>query len=327
MTYEKILERLNKSITARYPQSFGFARRFAPLLNVSQSTVYNKLSGRTRFTVEELFFILHDLKIPVSELMEEYPNTESYPMELFVHRDSEPEKFAGMLDWYHGILSMAADSESSRLMVLSNTIPDFTFLDLDWLSAFSFQKWLFYNKGFESVIPLSRIHDDRTHKDKTMRCLEAIRNLKSTEYILSINIMRNYIQDLIMFYEYRIITKEEAHAVFLELNSLLEAFDKVCSFGKLPGTGKKMEIYYYTTHLFGNMHLVESDNIEIGFIFSHFLNPVVSKHRDTFVQIRSWYNTWKRSSVPISMAGIKNRMDFLNEQRKALDYLERFLGF
>ncbi|MCD8172153.1 MAG: hypothetical protein LUD76_01625, partial [Alistipes sp.] len=194
--------------------------------------------------------------------MEENPVVEMHPMELRVFDHNHPDGSSGMSEWYSKTFAKASASANSRLMRLCNNIPEFSFADLKYLSAFSEQKWFFYNKGLETVPPLAQILKENTHRERDLSFSDSIRNIEAAEYILGIDITRNYVLDLIMFYEYNLISKDEGYSILEDLYDLLQTFERICLEGIDPGSGKVIDIYYHSTQIYGNnIEIIKSDNI------------------------------------------------------------------
>ncbi|MCD7936601.1 MAG: helix-turn-helix domain-containing protein [Tannerellaceae bacterium] len=326
MEYNKILDRLKQSIAARYPEERSFSQRFSELLGVSQKTINNKLSGKNQFLVEEMFRILEYLKIPLSEVMDDFPGEARYPMELLANPTMDMKGSYSMLDWCYGKLTAGVRSENSTLLIASSIIPETVLLDCQWLPAFSMLKWMFYNKGYNARVPLPEIIRLRTHNDKRALLRKAVSELSKTEYILNSNLTQNLVSEILSFYDYGIVTLEDIRNMTEELTLLLERLEQVCSDGIVPDSDKEIQIYSCTTDIQSNIYLLKSDAVNVGLIYSNYLNPVVSKHENTFNQMESWFSSIKRLSNPISQTGIKNRIDFISEQKRALQFLAGKVG-
>ncbi len=318
MEYQEILKRLKRSIAVRYPESRRLAGELSQLLGVAKRTIHHKLSGRTQFSVEELFVILDYFKIPAGEVLDKIPSSDIHSLELVVHDLTASKEFRRMIDWYNDKLSLAAASNASKLSISSNSIPEIVHIDRDWMSGFAFLKWLFYNKGLSGVIPLTKIVENRSEVDKSIECRKEMLKIKQSVHILSINMVSNYAAELMMFYSYKIITKDEIIKIIEEVEQSLDDLEKVCYSGHLTVSDQKVEILYSDVPLYNTMYIIESSLLNAAVVYAQYLNPIYTLHSNTYELFCSWFDSWRRLSNQMSEGGIKNAVDFLSRQRASL---------
>lgn len=155
--------------------------------------------------------------------------------------------------------------------------------------------------------------------------VSAVHSLKKSVYIVSDRVVENYINSVKRFYLTGHITREEAVCIALEIEEVLELFEKICVNGYVEGE-KEVEIYCTDMFLPGDMYVVQSDRIRFGVFYVSPLNPVVTRSADVCNTMTRWFDFWRHSTTLISQTGTHLRRVFMDVQRKTLEAFKTELG-
>ncbi len=303
------------------PSGFNYAPRLAEVLNLSPKSISRKLRGETQFTLDEAVTICKTFNISLDNI---YCNNGDqhkikHPLEIYIHDFTIEKEFQQTITVTLQAFKFAGESKSSKYFVASNGTPDVVYANHKWIARFYFIKWLYFNKGTKSVIPMSGISFSPEDKALHLAYLEAIKKIDRSIYILSIDMMRNVVNEIVFFFRLKHITIEEVCELVHDYHSLLDEMEEIYQRGFLPDTGKEIDIFYSEILLSNDMTVIDSDNIKFAVIYAYFLNPVVTKSPDTFYIIRNWLHSWIRSANIINMSGENLRYRFFEKQRKDLD--------
>ncbi|MCC8154818.1 MAG: hypothetical protein LIP01_11835 [Tannerellaceae bacterium] len=276
--------------------------------------------------MEEIFVLCEELTIPIYEVYTGSRKIRWQPLQLLLHdysfRSNESNQ---IFDWSVDLFSFASRSDYSTFYITCNTFPDILNPTFDWIAKFSGLQWLLFNKGTETLVPLSKIVGMPKTRQLMERYISAVHSLKRSVYLVSYKILENYITDIRKFYLLGYLTKEDTVRLVHELEEVLQLFERVCIHGRLEN-GKEMEIYCTDLFLPSDMYILESDNINFGVFHLSPINPVITRSSDVCQTMTRWFDVWRRSATLISQSGTHLRQQFTAVQREVLEKFKIEMG-
>ncbi|MCD8081257.1 MAG: hypothetical protein LUF04_12895 [Bacteroides sp.] len=295
-------------------------------MGLSASVVSRRLSGSAPFTVEEVAVICGEFDIPVDEIFTTCSRSTRLPMEfiqpdLLLYGEESYEIFA----WPVELFSLAARSDDSTFYATCNTFPDILNPSFGWVARFWEYQRLFFYRDTLPMTALSDIVYSPAEQVLMEQYMSAVHSLKKSAYIVSDRVVENYINNMKRFYLTGRITREEAVCMALEIENVLELFEKICRNGYVEG-GKEVEIYCTDMFLPGDMYVVQSDRVRFGVFYVSPLNPVVTRSVEVCDTMAGWFDFWRHSTTLISQMGTQVRRAFMDVQYKALAAFKAELG-
>ncbi len=325
MEYAKIIDKLKQSLLEKFPvKGSDLINTLSETLGIDTRTVSGKLLGNNQFTISELFRISQVFDISLDGICWE-DEKERHSMEIYYHDFSAMDEYQKVTRRVVEIYRYAMMSEHSVYMTITNTVPNVFLTKFDNIGYFAYLRWVYFNMGPGYITSISdirfpekifdRLSDIRDHYR------ESIFNMGQSKYILNYYMTNNLKEIVLYFHSIGYLSGDEIRLLAGEYKELLCYLEKMCLNGRIPETGKPVEVYYSTITFPNDMSVLESDNINLGIlsVFSH--NIVVSKQPETFKIFRNWFMAQLRSSTIISLSNVPQCHSFFIKQRKDLEQL------
>jgi len=243
MKYPEILNNLKSSLVVRYHEKSVYQRKVADALGMGVPMVKRRLSGKVPFSLEQVSVLCEELGIPANEIFYDCERARKHPLEFMQydftsHEEESNQAFDQSIDMF----VYAAQSTVSKFYVSCNTLPNILNPTFSWLARFAALQWIYFTKGSAAMLPLSDIPLGPQLQDRLDKYLMAVRTLTKSVCLVNSKIVENYLTDIRRFYLLKYITKEEVGRLVLDIEGVLQLFEKVCSEAHLEN-GKEMEIY------------------------------------------------------------------------------------
>jgi len=322
--YVDILESFKIKLKDRFPENFNYKRRLARILDLHPKTISRKLRGETQFTLDEVVKIAVALNISLDNLYSER-NMLKHPMEIYINDFFDKEEYPKMAEETLMAYVLASESKFSKYLVATNTLPNIVYVKYKRLARFRYLRWIYFNKGTRSMMPMSDIILNNDHDQYYQRYREALMMIGRSIYVFNINMMENAVDEVLFFLRQNLITKEDIKYMIDEYVLYLENFEEICQTSTLPGSDKEISFFVSDILLSNEITLINSDKIKFGAIYAFDLNPIITRSPEVFSLVESWFNSIIRSSTLISMSGEVQRSIFLNKQKEALNNLYSIL--
>ncbi|MCD7972662.1 MAG: helix-turn-helix domain-containing protein [Candidatus Azobacteroides sp.] len=315
MEYKDILAKLIPAIEESLPKNSNYISRLANILGLTNRTVSRKLRGETQFNIEELMTLSRELGISLDGIAAVKGNGR-HLMYLSAYDWSGETDYQAAIDEALAPYKIAAESSYSRYLVATSTYPDTIFDEFPLIAKFDYLKWLYFNKGYDQSLPLSEYAINREFH-KTYH--DVVLKFKQSIYILSNHAMINLAEEVLYFYQLKLLAKEEVLQLKDSFFNLLGFLEDICTKGHLPGNRKEMTFYYSEMNLPNDLIIIDSDNVKMVRMMAFFHNTLMAKDPESIEIIRQWYNMYLRMANIISISGELNRIKFFRKQHADLE--------
>jgi hypothetical protein len=150
--------------------------------------------------------------------------------------------------------------------------------------------------------------------------IEIIRQSPKTTYILDRNVIQNFVNDILYFYDVRLLSQENLSQLKDDLLLFLNNLEKYAMDGEII-QGKPIEIYLANIHFDASYSFVDSNTLKMTMMRSFTFSDAYSLDETIFRNMKNWLNFLKRTSTPISTSNVMERMRFFEQQREIANLL------
>jgi hypothetical protein len=266
--FTKIRLLLSEAIISKFP---GLKKKeiiaiLSKMLGTTETAIYNKLSDRSSFAVEEVCVICDELGISVDELLREANENHTFIPFYSDGLKYSPRSFPEYLRKISSYFSVVKKMENAEGYFIANELPLFHFLDFPFLMYLKFYIWndinwrieglnKFYDPGMVTLHP-EFIAESNLLKDY-------FRSFDTTE-IWNANILDNTIIQFKYLVDKGIISRSDDKAnIIRELNNLVDYLERMVDTGKKPANIKDVQrtghVYFTELMLGPELILVKTD--------------------------------------------------------------------
>ncbi|MCD7937002.1 MAG: helix-turn-helix domain-containing protein [Tannerellaceae bacterium] len=326
MRYEEILENLKEALAIRFHDKGIYQRKIAEILQLSPSVVCRRLSGQSRFTLEEIAGLCEALHIPPEEIFTGCNPVQVKSAEFFQpgFTSSTHEQlvlFNGPVE----VFLQAAQFTDCTLYVTCNMFPTVVTCMYEWMRRFSGLQSLYFYKGLDGIRPLLEVEHSAGERELMEQYVSDVHGMRKTVYIISNRVVQNYISDMKRFYLNGYINREEVKWLVSDVEDLLVRFERMCARGYMEN-GNPVEVYYSDSFIPSDSYLVQGDGIRFGVYFMSPLTYILTRSTEGCNKMLTSFDFLKSSAIRISQSGAHLMYAFLNRQREVVGAFKTEVG-
>ena len=319
--YDVFLEMLYK----KYPKKNQLTEALTDLLCLEREAVYRRLRQDVLFPVNEVVKIASAWNISLDETIGLTSQKVSFQMHP-VNYIAPSEEDVDFLQKKVQVLTQITDYQGTGYVVVCNHLSRSLIAGFANLYKFHVFKWAYeyYNNGnanekssttlSDIVIPENVLSQINLYKDH-------IKYVKTTTYILDNMIFDSYVRDIKFFHSIFLLNDEEKKILKNELYALLDYLLEVANNGCFPETKNEVNMYISMLHINTNYSYLYTKNSEACRIHTFNMYDVTSYNQEMIVNFKAWLQKKKGTSVKISEADEKSRVEFFMKQRLLVDSL------
>ncbi|MCD8173423.1 MAG: hypothetical protein LUD76_08210 [Alistipes sp.] len=204
MDYTSLAEAIEYNIREKFPNESSKARLLSDTLGISETAVYQKLSGSRRFSLEEVASIARLFSVSVDRLLDRQPHRFSHPMELIYPGNMLEEEIAVYgEETAQSILEQASRAGYSKFTGVLKNLPPVGYCNFEWLMKFSQLKWIYLNNSVDDIAPLTGIKVPGEFDSLSRIAGKAFNSFRTLLFIIDGDIVRNQIKEVQFFFENR----------------------------------------------------------------------------------------------------------------------------
>ncbi|MDR2145713.1 MAG: hypothetical protein LBE91_04550 [Tannerella sp.] len=314
--YDNFMEILYK----KYPKKKELTEALMDLLFMEREAVYRRLRNEVMFTAHEVVKIATAWNVSLDDLIT--PGREQIPfkLQLWNYLNPSDRELSTMQSVIQGLDAVKVFPDM-EYMEICNKLPRMLTSGFPYLSRLYLLKWMYLYVN-EEASSYSKIffHEKVTRLSQDL--YKAAKNLPSVNFIFDNMLFYYTVSDVRYFHSIYLITDEEKALIKQNLYDLLDYMSEVASKGCWPETGNKVSVYI--SHI----------NIDTSYIYYYFSgevklccvqafgkNEIYTEDSSIAQDFRGWMQSKKRSSIQISEADEKSRIEFFARQRLLVDEL------
>lgn len=318
LLHSLFLEALYKKV----PKKSELADILADLLNLDKISVYRRLRGSVRFSVDEMGLIAKEHQISLDELLENFSqkNLKTIKFELPMISETNDLNYELQEEEYIHY-EEALSREDAEIGGAMGTLNRFFYIPYKQLTRFYLFKWGRYYTHQEIYKHFETVQIDEKKQQSMTFELSLLKKYKKSFFIWDSQIIPNLVNDIKYYESIDAIRKEEILSIKEDLFSLLDQLETMAIEGRYSGTDNKFDLYAASMHINTSHVYLHAGDLWAYYLNIHLIHAIITYDKAFCMKMKRWIHTLKTSSILISQSGEKERLLFFNKQRKAVDTL------
>ena len=304
----------------KYPKKSELTETLMDLLYIEREAVYRRLRREVMFTANEIAAIAVAWNISMDKLIGVSEKHIPFKLQLWNYINPSEEELNNIQIIIQGMetITIFPDME---YMEISNKLPRMLITGFPYVSRLSLLKWM-YQYVNDEVVPFSKLF----YHEKVIRLAsdfyKVSKNLPNVNFVWDNMIFYYTVCDIRYFHSIYLITDEEKELIKKDLYDLLDYMSNVASKGCWPETNQKVNLYISHLNIDTNyLYYYFSGEVKLCCVHAFGKNELYTEDPSIAQDFRTWMQFQKRSSIQISEADEKSRIDFFTKQRLLIDSL------
>jgi len=318
MNSKIIHNRFLEEITKHIPEKVKRSNILADILSIEKEAVYRRLRGEVPFTFHEIAVISNKLNISIDNITG-ITSEKSRPFQLkltdYVNSFDIDYK---MIEEYIDVLDTTKD-ENSEIIEATNLMPQSIAYKSDLLGKFYIFKWHYHYNQFDQTFENFEL--SKRLITLMNRISSASKKCYKTIYIWDPLLIQYLINDIHFVYRMHLISKANLDILKHELHGIINYIEQIAQKGAFTETNKEVNIYISSVNLDTSYTYIGSPKHQLSMIKAFILSGIASFDKKTIEKTKNWIQSLKRTSTQISICGEKQRISFVDKQRKLIDEL------
>jgi len=295
-------------------------------LGVSETSIYNKLNGRSHFTIEEIFVVCQNSNISLDSLIHSSSGHSSFIPFFADGLKYKPRSYDDFINNIIGYYIKVKQLTNVHGYFLANELPLFHFLSFPHLMYLKMYIWNEINWKINGIGSQYQAKEFVTnpaiqHSLKILR--DQFYSFPTTE-IWNPHMLDNTVSQFMYLKELQIIHDDSDLKNIKEQFSLLtDSLENLTNTGQKPensrGVNMKCDIYITDLNIGSEVILVKSDDVNMMFQQIDVPNYMSSTDERMIVNQFNFFNNIKKISTHITQSGGKEKHLFFARIREKLD--------
>ncbi|WP_022826768.1 helix-turn-helix domain-containing protein [Flavobacterium antarcticum] len=313
MNYQDLLlTQIRKQITA----ATSINDIIATVLNVSYDAAHRRVSGKSKFSIDETLQLANHFNISLDNL---YLKEEK----IIVQKTVEISTLKDMLQYFKNSaeqISNLTKNKKSTLYYSAKDIPLFYFMDSTILSKFKAYVWLNLLNSSMTKVRFEQFIIDESFL-AYMQKLKVIYEEVEVREIWNDTTINSSLQQILYFYEAGMLDLESANALCEDLNRIINLVQQKCN-----NKNENFSIYYNELILLNNNMLIETDEKLTMFVPYTLLGYFITDNETACKNVHQFFIQQINNSQPLNQSGIKEQSLFFNRSRRKIAYYKEKLN-
>jgi len=321
MKHDEIHRNFLGALEKKLPEKTNLVDILTEILSMERGAVYRRLRGEVPFSLFEVVNIAEKLDISLNNLIySDSVQTNHFELNIIEYANMSDTDYKKMENYLLNIHS-AKDDPHSELAESSNVLPMSIYAKYDSLSKFFLFKYQYLFSSSENRIPFHEMVIPERLYTIHRSYFEESKNFAHTVYIWDYLIFHYLITDLQFFYGINLISENDICQIKEDLFSLINYIEQITLNGYFEETENPVSIYISDINFDADYSYVQLNDTYISLIRTFILNSVVSNGQLSFIKIKNWIQSLKKSSVLITQSAAIYRTDFFEKQRLSISEL------
>lgn len=282
----------------------------ATVLNISYDAAHRRVSGKSKFSIEETIQIANHFNISLDNLFLKEEK-------IIVSKTVEISTLVDMLHYFKNSaenISNLTKNGKSTLYYSAKDIPLFYFMDSTILSKFKAYVWLNLLNSGQTKVPFEQFVIDESFL-ASMQKLKKIYETVGVKEIWNDTTINSSLQQILYFYEAGLLDLKSANALCEDLNRIITAVQQKCN-----NPNEKFSIYYNELILLNNTMLIETEEKLTMFVPYTLLGYFITDNENACKNVHHFFSQQINNSQSLNRSGIKEQNLFFNRARRKIAY-------
>lgn len=299
-----------KEIRKKISSTSSLNDRIASILNCSYDAAHRRVSGKSKFSIDETLQLASYFNISLDKLFLKNDK-------VIVEKTIEICSLKDMLSYFKKSaesIELLVTSEKATLYYSAKDIPLFYFMDGTIISKFKAFVWLTLLNPNKSNITFENFVIDESFMEYTQK-LKKIYEKVTVKEIWNDTTINSSLQQILYFYEAGLLNFKNATALYLDLKRILSLIKN-----KSNQSDSNYSIHYNELILLNNNMLIETDEKLTMFIPYTLLGYFITDNSESCKNVHHFFNQQIINSISLNQSGIKEQNLFFNRLNRKIDY-------
>jgi hypothetical protein len=285
------------------------------VLNISYDAAHRRISGKSKFSIEETVILANHYKISLDHLFLEKEN-------VIVQKTIEIKNIKDMVAYFKSAalqIESLTNNPNAVLYYSAKDIPLFYFMEATILSKFKAYVWLSLLNPENSKVAFEKFVIDESFMEPMQKLKKAYEkaNVKEVWNDTTIN---SSLQQILYFYHAGLLNYKSALALTEDLKRIVNGIKLKCN-----QAVSNFSIYYNELILLNNNLLFENRKELTLFVPYTLLGYFITTNEESCNNVHQFFNQQINNSKPLNLSGIKEQNIFFNKMIRKIDfYTEQF---
>jgi len=314
--YDAFLEALNE----KHPKNSQLTHEIMNLLCLEREATYRRLKKDVPFTANEIAKIATSWNISLDNIIGLNLGKIPFQMLPFNYLNPSHREFFNLQKKVK-VLEHLQTAQNSEYMEVCSRFPRPLHIGFFSLYRLLIFYWAYQYHNEESQKQFSKIIISDNVKVEFERYKKLLTRVKNTNFIIDETVFEVYVETIKYFHSILVVTDEEQELLKKELYELLDYMTEIATTGCYPETQNKVNIYISQIAIDANYSYFYTDQLKACRINAFGKYDISSQDPAMVENFRNWMNLKKRTSIQISEANEKQRIEYFSKQRKIIDSL------
>ncbi len=308
---ELLLKTIRKQLTAN-----SMNEEIAGVLNISYDAAHRRVSGKSKFSIEETVALANHYNISLDALFSKKEN-------VIIQKTIEIDSLKDMLLYFKNSaiqITELTKSSDSVLYYSAKDIPLFYFMEGTIMSKFKAYVWLSMLNKTMSKETFENFVIDESFMEHMLKLKHIYENVKMVE-VWNDTSINSSLQQISYFYEAGLLSFKNAIALFEDLKRIINVVRN-----KSNKPNLKYSLFYNELILLNNTMLIESETRLTMFIPYTLLGYFITNNNESCKNVQHFFNQQISNSKLLNQAGIRDQNLFFNRADRKIEYFKERLN-
>jgi len=306
------------ALQKRIPEQTKLVTTLTDILFLERGSVYRRLRGEVDFTFSEIVKMSEKLNLSLNNFIHtDSEQTNHFKLPIIDYANMNEVSYKEWEDYIY-LISSAKDDPQSELAELSNLLPLSICTKFDSLLKyyqFKYQYLFHESEGRlsfgDTVIP------DRLHQIY-QSYFTVSKDFAHTIYIWDYLMFQYLVTDIRFFFDIKLISSDDICEIRKDLLALLDYVEEIAFYGCFQETGNPVSLYISDVNISTGCSYIQLNDSYISHVRAFILNSVTSTDQSSFMKMKRWIHSLKKSSTLITESGTAFRAEFFEKQRMVI---------
>lgn len=301
----------------------GIVHEISDLLDMDEVSIYRRLRGAVRFSVDEIGLLAQKYDISLDNLIEEFPQGGYRAWKLDLPLTVTDDGF-NMEMMEENIPLLQEFVENEPLTETGGAIGFLTrhfFMQYRELSRFMLFRWGRYYSEIPSFNRFETVEMPERMHNLFIGHMEEYSKMKYTFYIWDRNIISNMVRDIQYFKSISLISEKERANLKEEIHTLLDDYEAMAAEGRYFDTENRFDLYLSPINIDTSQVYMRFGDNWLYSVEVYGIRSFLTFKPHICIDMSKRINNLKQSSTLISNSAEKERILFFGQQRKIVEAL------
>lgn len=295
-------------------------------LGLARESVYRRKRGELSFSFEEVVKLSKKLNFSIDKIAGR-TNDDKILFDIQNNALYNPEEtFLAMFKEYLNLVKKKVEANSVETIITQNRVIPVFALKFKHLLKFFYYKWM--HQGYQ--VPLNFYYADVVIPSEILvlkdKLVSHINQISNYTFILDPLTYKNTFDEILYYYERKLITRDELLILKDDLYHLLKHTEMLVQRG-VNDFGATYQFYISSLNVESNTFYIKYDDVVESFLWLYYVNPIKTNDKYMCATHKRWVDSMRRYSSLITHSNEILQTRFYNEQYKYLeDRMKSVLG-